>query len=115
MLGGLGMVMARCSAATARGLSLIAFTIVVGGGVTMMATHAFVAKWGFRGDSPRDGLFYLMDGTAYRPFVYRRLAPDVIRLTTDVALRRLPPRMINYMVARSTLKRYRGYWEGDEI
>lgn len=42
--------------------------------VSAVVTDAFVRRWGFRGDSPRFGLVAMVDGTAWRPYVYRRLA-----------------------------------------
>ena len=43
-----------------------------------MDAHAFFRAWGFNGDNGRHGLLAMMNATAYRPFVYRRLTPDLI-------------------------------------
>jgi hypothetical protein len=103
------VLVARASLATARRCWLVAFAIIAGGAITMEAAHAFVAKWAYRGDNPRDGLFAMMDGTAMRPFVYRRLAPEIVRVTTDVAERNLPASAIRSLRDESLLGRYRYY------
>jgi hypothetical protein len=114
LLGGLLWLVARLRVTTARTVWTLVLAAVLGSGIAMMDAHAFVAKWGFRGDSPRDGLLYLMDGTASRPFVYRRLTPELIRVATAAGLRYLPPQTIDYLVNRSALLRHRGYWAGEE-
>ena len=108
IVAGVIFVITRMSLATARRVWLVVFTLVLGSGVTMMEAHSFVAKWGFKGDHPRDGLVAMMDGTAARPFVYRRLTPAIVRGVTDRALAHLPPRALDYMVTNSALERYRG-------
>lgn len=112
LLGGLVLWGSRVSLKTARRIWLVVFTVVVGGGITMMDAHAFVAKWAFKGDSPRDGLIALMDGTAHRPFVYRRLAPDLVRVGTSLVLAHAPGTAAR-LVSDSPLKRYRLTWIDD--
>jgi hypothetical protein len=102
MLLGFWLILARLDKAALRRLWLVAFVIVLMGGVTMMVSHSFVARWGIRTDSPRDGLWAMMAGTAERPFVFRRLAPDAISLATDVA-ERLPSRAVDAYLDKSTL------------
>lgn len=46
--------------------------------VASIVTSTFVRLWSFRGDSQRFGLVAMVDGTAARPFVYRRLSAEVI-------------------------------------
>ncbi len=79
----------------------------------MMVAHSFFAKWAFKGDRTRDGLESLIQGTASRPFVYRRLAPDLVGAATQVAVEHLPPTAIEFM-EKSPLKRYRIDWGGVE-
>jgi hypothetical protein len=114
LIGGLASMVARMSLQASRKVWLVAFVLVVGGGVTMMVAHSFVAKWAFKGDSTRDGLESMIEGTASRPFVYRRLAPDLVGAASHVALEQLPPRAIEYLVEKSSLKRYRIEWGGIE-
>jgi hypothetical protein len=114
LLGGLAWAVARMSLPTARRLWLVAFTLVLGGGVTAMVAHSFVAKTAFKGDSTLYGLQHMIDGDAYRPFVYRRLIPDLIGEVSRVVLPRLPESAIRYVVDASPLKRYRHDYHGLE-
>lgn len=93
----------RSSANTVRKAWLVVFALVVSGGVTMMVAHAFAARWGIRTDTPRDGLWTLMDGTAWRPFVYRRLAPDLIKVVAGVVEQHVPARLVDAYLKSSTL------------
>ena len=110
LLAGIVLLVTRISRATARLVWLAVFALVVGAGVSMMAAHSFISKWGFRGDSGRDGLFALMDGTGHRPFVYRRLAFDAVRVATDLAVVHAPERVVRYAVEQTPLRRYRSEW-----
>jgi hypothetical protein len=112
MLAGLIVVLARTPREVARRVWLFGFVAVVAGGVTMMTTHSFIAKWAFHGDNP-DGLERLMDGTAERPFVYRRLAPDIVRVVTDFVLPRMPPGALEHVGPQSLLHRYPYLWADD--
>jgi hypothetical protein len=103
LLGGLGFFVARLQSSTARSVWLIAFTVVVAGGVTMMVSYAFITRWGIRTDSPRDGLWAMMDGGASRPFVFRRLAPDIVRLVTHFVENGLPKRPVDSFLGTSML------------
>jgi hypothetical protein len=97
----------------ARRAWVFAFTLSIGTAVTIMVAHSFVAKWSFKGDFVRDGLVSMMDGTADRPFVYRRLAPDLVRVATDFSLPRLPKGTLDFIVKESPLARYRWFWGGE--
>lgn len=107
MLSAVAAFVTRLSAGKIRLVWLGVFVCVVGGGVTMMTTHAYVARWGIRYDIKSDGLSALMDGTANRPFVFRRLAPDLVTAATHFADTRLPKRLVDDFLERSMLvKRY---------
>lgn len=114
VLGGVGVTAFRLSATAARRLWLWLFVAVVGCGVTMMDAQAFISRWGFNGDNPKHGLIALMDGTGSRPFVYRRLAPTIVRIGTDFAMPRLSPHAVDYLVNQSALNRHRIAWDGGE-
>jgi hypothetical protein len=107
LLAALVWFIVKSPAVWAKRVWTITFAIVVGGGVSMMAAHSFLAKWGFRGDNARTGLLRMMDGSAHRPYVYRRLAPDIVAIATDAVVPRLPPKTIDYLVEHSPLIRYR--------
>lgn len=106
MLGGGAYGLLRVPPRAARRLWTFALVAVLGGGVCMMSAHALVAKWRFRGDEDRFGLVLLMDGNAHRPFVYRRLAPELVRGATEQLLARLSPATVERLQA-SPLARYR--------
>jgi hypothetical protein len=89
---------------TARRVWLALFGFVVSGGLTMMVSYAFVTRWGIRTSSVRDGLWFLMDGQAWRPFVFRRLAPELVSHVTKFAETRFPGAVDRYLSA-STLAR----------
>jgi hypothetical protein len=107
LFASLGFGASRVSVRWAKRLWLILFVVVVGGGVTQMTAHSFLEKWAFRGDAERYGLLFLMDGTAHRPFVYRRLAPEAVNALTNVLLKRLPDDKLDRFTSSSPLKRYR--------
>ena len=104
---GLLVVASRISALWARRIWLLSFVLVVNGGITMMSAHAFVAKWGFRGEHPRFALQKLIDGTANRPFVYRRLTPDVVGAIASTVVEHTPRARLEAWLENSTLARYR--------
>lgn len=106
LLSGFWLILGRISPHTARRAWLLAFAVLVGGGITMMDAHAYMAKWAFKGNHPRDGLTAQMDATAAQPFVYRRLAPELVRIVTDAIEPRLPPHTRARLVEESPLKRY---------
>ncbi|HEX8988133.1 MAG TPA: hypothetical protein VF816_09230 [Rhodocyclaceae bacterium] len=54
--------------------------------VAAAACAGFLGKWGLRDDAPRFTIERMLDGTAYRPFVYRQLVP----LIANAADRALP-------------------------
>jgi hypothetical protein len=114
LLCAIALFITRLGASTARRIWLVTLTIVLGGAVTMMCAHAFVSKWGFREDNERDGLIHLMEGTADRPFVYRRLSPDIVAATTDLVFPRLSAKELAYLVNDSPLRRYRSSWVIEE-
>gem|GEM_PF-354667 len=66
----------------------------------------FSAAWAFRGDDPDFGLERMLDGTASRPYVYRRLGADVIGATSRLAARVLPERVQRYLERHSRVRRY---------
>jgi hypothetical protein len=114
LLAGFALLIVKISRANARRLWLVMFTIVLGSGVAYMDAHSFLAKWAFKGDNPRDGLIALVEGSAARPFVYRRLAPELVGVVTRAALPRLPASALDYLESGSRLARYRGDWTGHE-
>jgi hypothetical protein len=114
LLSGLAALIVKLSETAARRLWLIGFTVLLGSAVAYMDAHAFLAKWAFKGDDPRDGLLALVESTAYRPFVYRRLSPEIVDKVTDVALAKLPERAFEYFEKGSRLHRYKGDWTGYE-
>jgi hypothetical protein len=105
LLYGLACLVFRSSLRTVRTTWLAAFALVISGGVTMMVAQAFAARWGIRTDTPRDGLWALMDGTAFRPFVYRRLAPDAVSVVTQLIEQHAPARLVDAYLKSSTLLR----------
>ncbi len=107
LLAGLAFAWARISADRAKKIWLLAFVLVVDGGMTTMTAHSFLARWGFRGDDARCGLEGLIDGTAARPFVYRRLAPELIGAATNVVVSHVSPAKLEAFAEASPLKRYR--------
>lgn len=92
---------------TARRAWLVAYVLVVNGGITMMGAHAFIAKWGFRGDDARVGLDHMIEGTASRPFVYRRLAPELVGAVANQVESRLSSAQLRAFADNSPLARYR--------
>src|SRR5450631_2404997 len=108
-LGALFFAVARASARTARIVWLTVFAVVLGSAVTMMGAHAFLSKWSFRGDSTRYGLLQLIDGTAERPFVFRRLAPDIVGYAADMAQEHLSRATLDGLINTSRLVHYRGF------
>jgi hypothetical protein len=103
LIGGLGLLICRVSANRAKSVWLLCFTFLVAGGVTMMIAHAFIHRWGIRTTSAKDGLWAMMDGTAYRPFVYRRLAPSVVRVATNFLEANVPAGKLDAFVDSSQL------------
>jgi hypothetical protein len=102
ILGGLLLLIWRLRPAVARRLWLVCFTLIVSGGATMMVTSSFLMRWGLRTQTQRDGLFAMVDGTAFRPFVFRRLALDLVKLGTSL-VERLPRSAVDGFVAKSNL------------
>jgi len=103
LLVALCFLVSRVSPEKARKLWLVCFALVLVAGITAMVSHSFVARWGIRPGNDRDGLPAMMNGTAARPFVYRRLAPDAIRLATDFVSSKLPASEVDDGLKTSTL------------
>lgn len=103
LLVGLASIVRRIPVEKARTLWLFCFVLVLVTGITAMVAHSFVARWGIRTGVERDGLPAMMAGTAERPFVYRRLAPDAIRWATNFVSTRLPARKVDARLKTSTL------------
>lgn len=103
MLSGGGLLISRLTPRTLKRIWLYLFVLVVTGGVTMMITCSFISRWGLRLDNSHDGLLSLMDGSAYRPFVFRRLGPEFVRLTTDLLQTRGPAAAIDSFLEKSGL------------
>lgn len=114
LLVGIVALVAKLSQTAAKRLWLVAFTVLLASAVAYMDAHAFLAKWAFKGDHPRDGLVAMVDATASRPFVYRRLAPEVIGFVTNTAMAKLPDRAFEFFEQGSRLYRYKGDWSGKE-
>jgi hypothetical protein len=114
LLGGLTALVLKLSQPAARRVWLIVFSVLLASSVAYMDAHAFLAKWAFKGDHPRDGLIAMVEATASRPFVYRRLAPEVVGAVTRFAMARLPERAFEYFEESSRLHRYKGDWSGQE-
>lgn len=55
-------------------LALLTMTLIVCGA----AFSGYQTKWGFRDDDARLSVAASLDGTAHRPFAYRRLIPDLV-------------------------------------
>jgi hypothetical protein len=76
--------------------------------VVAAAAHAGVfAKWTFRDDSHRLSLIMSMDGTADRPFVYRRLLPEIANKLDAIVPERFktalnPGKHLSRIFARAT-------------
>lgn len=51
--------------------------------VTSAGFCGFFLKWSFRDGDPELGFEVMMDGTAKRPFVHRRLLPEVVKKTAE--------------------------------
>lgn len=47
--------------------------------IAAAAYHGFFAKWAFIDTSPDHGFEQMLDGTAARPYVYRRLVPELAK------------------------------------
>ena len=103
LIFGVFWLVCRPRATSARALWLVSFSVVVAGGISMMVAHSFVARWGIRTDPPRDGLWAMMAGTADRPFVFRRLAPDIVRAATALTESGPPRRIADAYLANSKL------------
>jgi hypothetical protein len=93
----------RLQPRSARTVWLTLFTLVIAGGIAMMITHSFITRWGIRSDARRDGIWSMMEGTADRPFVFRRLAPELARAATDFADQHLPAHSVDSYLQNSTL------------
>jgi len=103
LLVGFSLLVFSLQIRTAKSMWLCVFTLVIAGGVTMMVSRSFIARWGIRTDSPRDGLWAMMDGTAARPFVFRRLAPDLVTIATDFSESHVPPNQLDAFMDASML------------
>ena len=52
--------------------------------VTSAGFCGFFLKWSFRDGDPELGFEVMMEGTAKRPFVHRRLLPEVVQKTAEI-------------------------------
>ena len=52
--------------------------------VTSAGYCGFFLKWSFRDGDPELGFEVMMEGTAKRPFVHRRLLPEVVQKTAEI-------------------------------
>lgn len=114
LLAGLVALILKLSQNAAKRLWLFAFTVLLASAVAYMDAHAFLAKWAFKGDHPRDGLVAMVEATASRPFVYRRLAPEIVGFATQAAMAKLPEGAFVFFEEGSRLHRYKGDWSGRE-
>jgi hypothetical protein len=103
VLAGVAMFVHKVSLKRASLLWFVLFTGIAGGGVAAMTTHAYLQRWGIRHDVRRDGLWSLMDGTANRPFVFRRLAPDFVQVATQLTEAVVPPAQVDDISRKSYL------------
>jgi hypothetical protein len=78
---------------------------------TSAPAEIFLREWAFRGDHSRFSLERLVDGTAHRPYVYRRLAPIAVRVVSAAVVRVGPPQLLERMERDSPLLRFRDRWE----
>lgn len=74
--------------------------------VSSAVLHAFMEKWGFRGDASF-GLESLLDHTTYKPFVYRVLSPILIRQVSDAIPASVVDRLKPFVLEESNLLEYR--------
>lgn len=59
--------------------------------VAAAAFTGFASKWGFRDGNPRFALGKILDGSADKPFVYRRLLPEIANIVEGST----PPKIVN--------------------
>lgn len=86
-----------------RGLLLLLFYQLV----SSFAFEEHMERWAFLGDGEKAGLEHLIDRTGYRPLVYRVASPFIVGVVSDVALKRLPPGVQDFLVSRSPALEYR--------
>lgn len=107
VVGALVVLARRIPASRRRDVLRWAFYAAVVIAVSGIVTDAFVRKWSFEGDSPRFGLVAMIDATAARPFVYRRLSPLVIKYGAEGLERVTPDGFQRWLVESSPLAQYR--------
>jgi hypothetical protein len=66
----------------------------------------FMTRWGFMGDNRQRGLDVMLEHRAQRPFVYRVLAPEIIRRVSDVVQEGIDEAHGRWLVRDSPLRRY---------
>jgi hypothetical protein len=106
-LGATVLLAFRCGPRLSKRLWAGLFSLVLAMSVSALVTHCFLALHEFMSESSRASLTRLMDGTADRPFVYRRLAPDLVRAATDRMMARIPPDRALHYTEESPINRYR--------
>lgn len=74
--------------------------------VAGQALMTFAFDWGFQGDVTPTGLEAMLSGRANRPFVYRRLAPDAIRVISRTAERMLKVHTVAWLEDGSPARRF---------
>jgi hypothetical protein len=81
------------------------FVFIVYYAVAGQALTSYMQDFAFAGDDPDLGLEALVRGTAEQPYVYRRLAPDIVHALSAFAARTLPERVQIKMERQSHVKR----------
>ena len=62
----------------------------------------FFLKWSFRDDAPQFGFTAVMENTAVRPFAYRQLIPQLVKITAEI----IPAPAKEKLAAKLIEKRY---------
>src|SRR5579862_9496010 len=84
-------------------LARFLFVLVLYAAVAAQTLTTFMFDWGFGGDQ---FLEPMINGTIERPYVYRRLTPDLIRATSTLAARVLPERVLAKIEHQSHVRRF---------
>ena len=82
--------------------AILLFLILI---VTAAAYCGFFTKWAFRDDGgPNFGIAYMIDGTAKRPFVYRRLVPETAKFITNALPVSVRERLSNQLEKKQSIE-----------
>jgi len=84
-------------------LARFSFLLMLYLAVAAQTLTTYMFDWGFGGDQ---FLEPMINGTIQRPYVYRRLMPDLIRATSNLAARVLPERVLAKIEHQSHVRRF---------